>query len=153
MTKNYPGEQWKTLQFNFEFTNDCRLDVSNFGRIRTFNVVSDGNILKGSMINGYRIIRLKLYKPRDEKKDAYFKSLQNQSISLARQIKVLNQNPKTVHKVDEASKLLAGFRKDLSKKFAQDLKSRTINYHSLVHRLVAEYFCIKPSEAHTMWVI
>jgi hypothetical protein len=54
--KDFPGEQWKTVWFDFEFTNDFRLEVSSFGRLRTFNKVSDGNLIKGSMINGYRIV-------------------------------------------------------------------------------------------------
>jgi len=75
MTKDFPGEQWKTVRFDFEFTNDFRLEVSNFGRLRTFNKVSDGNLIKGSMINGYRIVRLKLYEPRDQKVQAKFDNL------------------------------------------------------------------------------
>ncbi len=67
MTKDYPSEQWKTVKFDLEFTNESRLEVSNFGRLRSFNKISDGNLVNGSMINGYRIIRLKLYRPREEK--------------------------------------------------------------------------------------
>ena len=34
--------------------------------------------------------------------------------------------------------------------FEADLKSRVIHYHSLIHRLVAEYFLNKPSDQHTI---
>ena len=64
MIKDFPGEQCKTIKFDFAYTNDFHIEVSNFGRLRSFNKVSDGNIVNGSMINGYRIIRLKLYSPR-----------------------------------------------------------------------------------------
>lgn len=150
MTKDYPGERWKALTFDFEFTNDCKLEVSDFGRIRTFNVVSDGNILNGSLINGYRIIRLKLYRPRTKQKEQYFRTLQEQAILLARKIKVLQKDPATQQQAAEASVLLQGFKKNLSQKFSHDLKERTINYHSLVHRLVAEHFCRQASAEHTV---
>lgn len=28
MTKDLPGEQWKTLKFDFEYTNEGRIEVS-----------------------------------------------------------------------------------------------------------------------------
>ncbi len=37
MTKDYPGEKWKTVTFDFEFTNDFRIEISSYGRLRTFN--------------------------------------------------------------------------------------------------------------------
>ena len=46
--------------------------------------------------------------------------------------------------------LLAAMKKNVSKKFADDTKKRTRNYHALLHRLVAEYFLDKPSNAHTL---
>ncbi len=67
MAKDFTGEKWKAVSFDFDYTNDFRLEVSNFGRLRTFNKISKGNILKGSMINGYRIVRLRFYTPREEK--------------------------------------------------------------------------------------
>lgn len=85
MTQNHFGEKWKVLQFDFKFTNSGRIEVSNFGRLRTFNKVSDGNIVNGSMINGYRILRLKLYKSRDEKLQKKFDHLQQKVFKLARQ--------------------------------------------------------------------
>jgi len=42
--------------------------------------------------------------------------------------------------INEISALLDIFKKKVSKKFQQDLKERTINYQSLIHRLVADYF-------------
>ena len=42
--------------------------------------------------------------------------------------------------ISETAKLLEVMRRNVSKKFQQDLKDRTINYHSLIHRLVANYF-------------
>lgn len=150
MTKNYPGEQWKAIKFDFEFTNDCRIEVSNFGRVRTFNKVSDGNILNGSMINGYRIIRLKLYRPREENIQKRFDYLQQQVFKLAAKLKLLQNSDADSEKIKETTDLLSTLKKNLSKKFQNDLKERTINYHSLVHRLVACYFLNKPSAKQTI---
>lgn len=150
MTKNYPGEQWKTVKFDFEFTNDFRIEVSNFGRLRTFNKVSDGNIIKGSLINGYRIIRLKLYSPRDEKIQTRLDYLQQQGFKLARKLKSQKEVGESKKIISDTTDLLDSFRKSLSKKFQDDLKKRTINYHSLIHRLVADYFLKKPNPKQTI---
>jgi hypothetical protein len=150
MTKNFSGEQWKTIKFDFEFTNEGRIAVSNFGRLRTFNKVSDGNIVNGSMINGYRIIRLKLYKPREEKIQNRLDYLQKQVFKLTRKLKSLKDNNERKKIIAEPAELLDTLKKNLSKKFQDDLKQRTINYHSLVHRLVADYFLKKPTAKHTI---
>jgi hypothetical protein len=150
MTKNFSGEQWKTIKFDFEFTNQGRIEVSNFGRLRTFNKVSDGNIVNGSMINGYRIIRLKLYKPREEKIQNRLDYLQKQVFKLTRKLKSLKDNNERKKIIAEPAELLDTLKKNLSKKFQDDLKQRTINYHSLVHRLVADYFLKKPTAKHTI---
>lgn len=138
MTKDFPGEQWKTVRFDFEFTNDFRLEVSNFGRLRTFNKVSDGNLIKGSMINGYRIVRLKLYEPRDQKVQAKFDNLKQQVFKLAGKLKSQRISGESKEVINEISALLNIFKKKVSKKFQQDLKERTINYQWLIHRLVAD---------------
>lgn len=150
MTKNYPGEQWKTVKFDFEFTNDGRIEVSNFGRLRSFNKLSDGNIVNGSMINGYRIIRLKLYTPRDEKTQNRLDYLQQQVFKLSRKLKTLKDNKENKKVIAETEELLDSLKKNLSKKFQNDLKERTINYHSLIHRLVADYFLKKPTANQTI---
>lgn len=150
MTKDYPGEQWKTVQFDFEFTNDFRIDVSNFGRLRTFNKISDGNTIKGSLINGYRIVRLKLYKPRDEETQAKLDNLKTQVFELARKLKLQVNNGEDKQVIDETTAQLNTLKKNVSRKFRNDLKERTINYHSLVHRLVADYFLPQPTSTQTI---
>jgi hypothetical protein len=150
MTKDYPGEQWKTVKFDFDFTNEFRLEVSNFGRLRTFNKISNGNLVNGSMINGYRIIRLKLYTPRDEKIQNKLDYLQQQVLKLTRKLKSLKERGERKENIKETAELLDTLKKNLSKKFQDDLKERTINYHSLVHRLVADYFLKKPTANQTI---
>ncbi len=150
MHKDYPGEKWKAVKFDFEFTNDFRLEVSNFGRLRTFNKISDGNIIKGSMINGYRIIRLKLYKPRDEKLQKKLDDMQAQVLRYGKKLKAIKEEGGTKTIVDAYAADLAEMKKNLSKKFRDDLKARTINYHSLIHRLVADYYLRKPGASQTI---
>lgn len=150
MARDYPGEQWMTVKFNFEFTNNFRLEVSNFGRLRTFNIVSDGNIVNGSMINGYRIIRLKLYRPRDEKLQTKLDYSQQQVFKLARKLKSQIQDGENKIVINDTTALLDTLKKKLSKKFQKDLKERTINYHSLIHRLVADYFLRMPTSTQTI---
>nr|WP_243464411.1 NUMOD4 domain-containing protein [Riemerella anatipestifer] len=77
MNNNEFGKEvWKPIEFDFEFTNDCRFEVSNLGRVRSFNKVSQGRILNGcSTTGGYKIIRLKLYRPRTEKEQQKFDEL------------------------------------------------------------------------------
>ena len=150
MTQNHFGEKWKVVEFHFEITNSGRIEVSNFGRLRTFNKISDGNIVNGSMINGYRIIRLKLYKPRDEKIQNTLDYLQQQVFKLTRNLKSLKDNKESEKTIAATAELLDTLKTNLSKKFQDDLKERTINYHSLIHRLVAEYFLKKPTAQQTI---
>lgn len=150
MVKNLPGEQWKNVQFDFEFINDYRLEVSNFGRLRSFNKISDGDLVQGSMINGYRIIRLKFFTARDEKIQVRLNNLQKQVIKLTAKLKAQIQNKERKKDIEETSLLLNTLKKNLKKKFKDDTGSRTINYHSLIHRLVADYFLNKPRSAQTI---
>ena len=150
MEKDLPQEKWKKIEFDVKYTNDNVIEVSNYGRLRTFNKTSDGNILKGAMINGYRIIRFKLFKPRDPDTLKKLEFLQKQVFRLATKIKAMKDNKEDKAKIREAEELLAGMKKNLSKKFSDDTKNRTVHYHGLVHRLVAEKYCKKPSEQHTI---
>ena len=149
MITTYHGEVWKAVKFNFDFTNDYRLEVSNFGRIRTFNKLADGNELKGSMINGYRIIRLKFFKQRKPEIQEKIAALQQQILDLNVKVKLL-QKEGSQAQLDEVTQLLNETKKKLKKQFKIDAKDRTINHHSLFHKLVAEYFCSKPSPQHSV---
>lgn len=161
MENNYTGEKWKSVVFDFEFVNNYRIQISNFGRVKTFNKISDGNILKGSMINGYKIIRLKFFKARDAEVENKMISLRRQVSDLSKRIKLLEvyltttvkEDPVYITKQDElntTSLLLAKLKKDLAATVRHDFKSRTIHYHSLIHRLVAQYFITPPSAAHSI---
>ena len=150
MVKDYPGEKWKEVKFNFDFTNNYQLKVSNFGRLKTFNKTSDGGLVNGSMINGYKIIRLKFFTQRDEKIQARLNNLQQQVTKLSSKLKQQINNKESKKQVEETRLLLTTLKKNLKKKFKTDTQSRTINYHSLIHRLVAEYFLPKPKADQTI---
>lgn len=161
MEKNYQGEQWKSVIFDFDFVNTTTIEVSNFGRIKTYNKVSNGNIIRGSMVNGYRIVRLKFFSARDEKVQNRFNYLQKQVLQLTSKTKELKVALSKLKKKDEGFLtknaeldstvlLLKTLKESLSKKFSDDLKNRTIYYQALIHRLVAEYFIKQPSPEHTI---
>lgn len=149
MVKDYPGEKWKEVKFNFDFTNDYRLKISNFGRLKSYNKVSSGNIVKGTLINGYRIIRLKFFTARDEKVAIRLRNLQQQVTKLSWKLKQQVNNKESRKKIEETRLLLDTIKKNLKKKFKEDVTTRTINYHALIHRLVAEYFLPKPKRGET----
>ncbi len=146
----YIGEQWKTIEFNFEYTNEARFEISNYGRIRSFHKTSNGNVLKGSTINGYKIIRLKFFTPREKEVQAQLTYLQEQVQKLSKHLTQMKKNGVSKESITETQAVLETVKESLKKKFAADTKSRTINWHSLIHRLVAEHFLVKPTEAHTI---
>jgi|688.fasta_scaffold03912_8 hypothetical protein len=150
MTKHLHGEQWKTIKFDVECINKGRTEISNYGRLRTFNKMSDGNIINGSMINGYKIIRIKLFKPREEKVQKKIDRIQQQVYIIARKLKSLKDNKESKKIITETEKELEQRKADLSKICKDDFDARAIHYHSLIHRLVADYFLKKPSAKHTI---
>ncbi len=161
MSTKFQGEKWKVITFGFKFTNDYQLQVSNMGQLKAFNKFSAGEILKGSTINGYRIIRLKLYKPKDKKKKALLEDQHQQVIALQAKINVQKHALLTKKKNDPAAKktkvqmaenmaTIKNMKMALRKARQQDIKDRTMHYHSLIHRLVADYFCKAKSPRHTV---
>lgn len=146
MSKDYPTEQWKAIQFDFEFVNECRFEVSNFGRIRAFNKISKGAILKGSMINGYRIIRIRFFKQRPAESQALLEKLRERVAAVTKELK-LTEN------ADQRASLEQQLKKSKSKLAAAtkaDEKDRLIYYQCLVHRLVATYFLPRPKPDMTV---
>ncbi|MCY7292962.1 MAG: NUMOD4 motif-containing HNH endonuclease [Ferruginibacter sp.] len=149
-SKNLYGEKWKNVSFNFEHTNHYRLEVSNLGRVRSFNKLSDGNVLNGSLTEGYKIIRLKFFKPTEPGDAKKILKKQKQIAAQMQDIKFLKANNAKKSFLKEEEEELLSFKKSLSKLFAENTKKRTINYHSLFHRLVAYYFLPKPSAGKTI---
>src|SRR5882757_8076550 len=106
MITKLSGEKWKEIAFDFKFTNDYQLQVSNLGRLKAFNKFSDGDLLQGSTINGYRIIRLKLYKPKDKKTKDKLTAQHQQVLSTQEKINEKKHALLSKKKTDPAAKKL-----------------------------------------------
>ena len=161
MATNLVDEKWEIVKFNFNFTNYMRLEISNLGRVRSFTKIEEGKILKGSVINGYRVISLKLYKPRDEKMQMHLSYLKQQITKLNSKITPVRTKLKLRKKKDliyrqykkevqDADELLNLVKAKYRLKFTTDEKKRTIFHNPFIHRLVAEYFCRKSSAEHKL---
>ena len=144
------NEEWKAVEFDFEFTNNTRFEISNLGNFRSFNKVSDGRILNGSLTEGFKVIRLKLYKPRDEKDQIIFDELKTEISELYKLRRMKKQHHSTPESIEVTTNHIEKKKAQLSKKLARNLKKRTVNHHFMVHRLVATYFLPPPKKDQTI---
>jgi len=161
--KIFVEEKWKTVSIKETITNHTLLEVSNYGRVRTTNSLHEENLLKGSIVEGYRCVKLKLFTPRSSEVEAQLVFMREQLSKLHREISPLRTGVKWKKKKDdnyhkllkkyqELSTLREGIQKIYRKLFKDDLRERTINYSKLVHRLVAENF-LPESQKKGMLVI
>jgi hypothetical protein len=145
-------EKWKTIKFDEQYVQLNKIQVSNLGRLRTYNQQSKGNFIKGSLVEGYPIIRLKLFTPRTAD---FCTEMEKQKALIdkkERRIKKLihNKEQKKIIKTEKIAWDIMKLR--YSELLKNDIKYRTKNYHSLVHRLVATYFLPKPKPNQTLVV-
>jgi hypothetical protein len=156
-------EEWVEVKLAFDFVNDIRIEVSNLGRIRSFNKINNGKILKGYIVNEYRALGMKFFKKRNEDTEAKLVYLRKQiallkkSISESRKLLTDNAEKQTAleqsaltAQIENSEQLLESMKAKLAKQTKKDFKERTINFSVLQHRLVAEYFCKKSSEKHNI---
>ena len=141
MVKDYPGESWKNVDIDFEYSSGYRLEVSNFGRLKTFSSFADGHLINGSHVNGYKIIRMTLRTPRPPKEQAVLDKLRKEVATITKDIKNATNNKV----INELTLSLEDLKKVLAKKVKADDKKRNVYYQALVHRLVAKYF-LKPAK-------
>ena len=60
-------EKWKTYPLEFEFEEDYKIEISNYGRVKTYNVLQpDGAIVNCSREQGYPILKKTFHKKRTE---------------------------------------------------------------------------------------
>lgn len=145
---NRNKETWKPILFDFEYTNPSRYEVSNWGRVQSFNKISNGNIVKGSMSEGYPIIRFKLYQPRSKEIALEFEQLEREISELQKKKNTLLKENAPTLIINRVAYDLDKKLKSIRKKKAKDLKKRTVHKHFFIHRLVAQYFLPTPkSEA------
>ncbi|CAM4121220.1 hypothetical protein EWU23_03070 [Cytophagaceae bacterium 50C-KIRBA] len=56
--KNYWNEQWMRIPFP-EFDNQIHYEISNYGRVKSFQNNPEGYLIQGSMIQGYRSLNIR----------------------------------------------------------------------------------------------
>lgn len=135
-------EIWKPIEFDFDYVDQTRYEISNMGKVRSFNRLSNGKILTGSLTEGYNIFRFKFHKAKTEK---FIETTANIKYELAELKKKFKEEPS--HLLEkEISKTTA----HLSKILKKNLKQRCINKHFLVHRMVAAYFVPRANEEQTI---
>ncbi len=148
-------EVWKKVDIDFDHTNYIKLEISNLGRVR--NTTRKGqSFLKGTIINGYKAVKIQLYRERKPKDQNSLVYMRQQIAILTREIGKLiienkSRNTKsrlycdTENAIKEQNDLLEGLKKKYKKELRSIELKRKIYYSKLVHRLVAEYFVEKPS--------
>lgn len=147
-------EEWKVLPLDYEFENQYKIEISNFGKVKTYNSKHpEGKILSGTLQAGFPIVRVKLFKKRKkyelDKLDAFNAKIN----ALNADIKALGNSAKVKESKQELRKerdLLIKARSKYNKK--TDLK-RTINFSVLIHKAVAELFIEKPAKKSQKFVI
>lgn len=145
-------EIWKDYPLNFDYATDYRIEISSHGRVRSYNKAApDGRLLKGSLQEGYPIIRLKFFKPRTQAVLAKIADFNTELKLISEQIKTVRKSKlgadKTfamVEKLKAEKNLVIDQR---SKYIKKTDKKRTVYFHFLVHRAVAELFLDKPEDA------
>ncbi len=158
---SFAREEWLCVNMEEGFINESRMEISSFGRLRSFNKISNGKILNGSMINGYRIIRTKLFKARDPKIAERLLELQTQYLVHSKKVATIKKSllNKTITAIDkkllnqelESEELLLKKTKSVYTSFYnKDVKKRTTYHAALIHRLVAEYFIKRQRDDQTV---
>jgi hypothetical protein len=152
---NKKVEVWKKIKFNLGFDIKNEFHISNLGNVKTYNKQNNGSLLKGSMQEGYRILKLRFYKERDplvqKKITALVKKLTFLRNDIKKSSNAILKLKKNDPKKQELKKHIAEQEMQLTAtrlKYetlnSQENKKRSFEKSLLIHRLVAEYFCKKP---------
>jgi hypothetical protein len=152
--EKYPNEKWKMLQFDVVATKERNVEVSNYGRVRSYSSPTKFNYLNGTDIKGYKIIKLKFFSPRKAEAEQNLQKHKSKILQLEKKYAKLLDNKEN----NAAYRLsLKTIKKEIEdKKIAHknmlriDEKKRTINYSKLNHRMVAEAFLKPKSPNHTI---
>lgn len=143
--KSFIGEEWKEVNLGSKYVKDYTLEISNFGRVRSYTPKKGLNLLGGGDVNGYKVIRLKFFKPRTEENQKLLDTYLTNIRSLKKQLK-LAEKSQSVREFNKIQKELEKVQKAKDKFLRKDNNGRAIYYQALVHRLVAEYFLPTPKE-------
>ncbi len=145
-------EIWKTitLDIDFECTNKTRYEISNLGRIRSFNKIAQGRILKGSLREGYPSIAIKLFKVRAPEKEAEFQDYEVEIGQMIQRHRALVYAGEYPPKIIRLASRIEQKKEHLRKLKKKDFKRRTVNLTLLIHRVVADYFLPLPKPQETV---
>lgn len=161
MKNDFSKEKWVVVKPPHKYTNNLKIEVSNLGRVRTSTKIEQNRVLKGGTINGYPIVRFKLFRERDARATGRLNRMRKQIegvrkelVDIARTLRSMSKKDRSYNKYKQqmakAEALLKLLRGDFKKAYHDDELQRTINYAPLVHRLVAENFSKRPSPKHSI---
>lgn len=159
--KSTQKEQWKPYHFAGIPKASQQIEVSDLGRVRSNSQVSKGAILKGSLTEGYRKISLRYIEPRSKAGQSRFlkskTALADERTALRAAMQELAEmkkkksagTDKLMRQVKEKSGLYEEHASAYKKNLLTEERSRTTFPGALVHRMVAETFCRRPSANHS----
>lgn len=153
---NLTGEIWRKidLELDSDTIKAYHFEVSNYGRIKRIAPNGKENILKGSLHDGYSILKLKIICNRKPDKELYF----NNKKSYIKNLKKLIADKETYvatntltpqeiyhlkQEIRELNHLHDEIKVEYAKEMHKDNLSRTKNLALLFHRLVAQAFLEK----------
>lgn len=144
-------EVWKNYPLDFVTRNNYRIEISNRGRIKTFNKFHpNGQIVNGSLQQGYPILRATLFKPRTEKDVERINTAQSKIREAKKNIKTFPEN--TVER-QEAEKNHQKLVQEKDRLFKRIGKKEKIYVAVLIHKAVAELFLERPENEECKFVI
>lgn len=144
-------EVWKEFPLSLEFEGFYKIEVSNFGNIRTYNShYPDGNEVKGSVQKGYKCLRFTLFKKRSANDVAKIALIQDQIDALNKTIKGETTSEQILANLRQKRDELVQKRK---KKNEHINKRRAIYLCLLFHKAVAQLFLDAPESSEERFVI
>lgn len=154
------AEKWKEVCLNLDFDVDFRLQVSNFGNVRTINKNNEYRIIKASKLRNFRTINRTFYSPRSKKEEKKIWAMKQElslikaeSIAQKKAIKLLKYKSDERQilrlEIDELEKQYNKLRRQYQKYIAEEMKKRAVVRCWLLHKLVATYFCKQKSAKHS----
>lgn len=146
MTNSFIGEKWKEVPIELDFEYNFKLEISNFGRARSFHARAQGNILKGSFNDGYKALRYTFAAPRTPANQKKFLNFRKQLEAAAKTIRELTKAKALKREINEALAKQAELKQAYQKFFKADYKSRIHYRDFMIHVEVAKAFLPKPTK-------
>lgn len=146
--KELVGEKWAMVDIDTPHVKGYKLQVSNYGRVRSITERFGVTMQKGANISGYLIVRAAFYKPRTAKKQEKANQYYEKIKDLKKQLKEIENKESTQFIV--LSKELEKLNKEKKRFQNKDQNQRKVSFCEYTHRLVAKYFLPKPKENQTI---